>query len=179
MFGLGVGDTPCQINAADYARLGRISEGLSAREIGMCVEEVIMVPVNKLSGATHFRQVCHPFSLPFRTRRHSRSQSRADSGFGSQCSDISEKEEKFGGQTLIWGGQIYTPDNVEKLTPCNPYDAGAMPMKWTQIPAKMLLEPPLVAADFFAVVQGVKPGCPAEEVGMFEKWEVEFGGEGA
>jgi hypothetical protein len=51
-------------------------------------------------------------------------------------------------------------------------------MKWTQIPAKMLLEPPLVAADFFSLVQEVRPKCPPEEVGMFEKWEVEFGVEG-
>ena len=57
MFGHGVADTPCQMGPADYARLGRMSEGLSAGEIFEVVEEVIMVPVKKLSSATYFRQV--------------------------------------------------------------------------------------------------------------------------
>jgi hypothetical protein len=51
-------------------------------------------------------------------------------------------------------------------------------MKWTQVPAQKLLEPPLVAADFFALVNGVKPAAATVEVSRFEKWGVEFGSEG-
>ena len=48
-------------------------------------------------------------------------------------------------------------------------------MKWTKVPAAMLMEPELVAADFFALVNGVKPAAANVEVGRFEKWGSEFG----
>jgi hypothetical protein len=65
MFGHGVADTPCQMGPADYARLERMSEQFSAAEI-LDVVEVIMVPVKKLSGATHFKQVGPLFILSMR-----------------------------------------------------------------------------------------------------------------
>lgn len=64
---------------------------------------------------------------------------------------------------------------MEKLTPCNAYDSGAIPMKWTQVPVAKLQEPALVAGDFFALVNGVKPAGSKEDVVKYEKWSVEFG----
>lgn len=65
IFGHGLADTPCEMGPADYARLARMSEGMSAAQILDVVEEAVMVPVKKLSGASHFKQVCsfHFFSI--------------------------------------------------------------------------------------------------------------------
>lgn len=50
-----------------------------------------------------------------------------------------------------------------------------MPMKWTQVPAALLQEPELVAADFFAVVNGVTPVAVDVDGSRYEKWGPEFG----
>jgi vacuolar protein-sorting-associated protein 4 len=57
MFEIEVGDTPCELKPGDYEELGRITEGFSGSDIHIAVQDAIMVPVKKISSATHFRKV--------------------------------------------------------------------------------------------------------------------------
>jgi SpoVK/Ycf46/Vps4 family AAA+-type ATPase len=48
---------PCELKPEDYEELGRITEGFSGSDIHIAVQDAIMVPVKKISSATHFRKV--------------------------------------------------------------------------------------------------------------------------
>ncbi|KIM23411.1 hypothetical protein M408DRAFT_320940, partial [Serendipita vermifera MAFF 305830] len=57
MFEIGVGKTPCDLRAEDYARLGSKTEGFSGSDISIVVQEALMQPVKKINTATHYRKV--------------------------------------------------------------------------------------------------------------------------
>ncbi|KUJ15035.1 AAA-domain-containing protein [Mollisia scopiformis] len=69
-------------------------------------------------------------------------------------------------------------NGVEKLTPCKPNEAGAMPMNWRQVPASKLQESIVVAEDFFEVLQNVKPTVSQHEIKKYLEWTELFGMEG-
>ncbi len=54
-----------------------------------------------------------------------------------------------------------------------------MEMTWKKVPAKQLKEPALAVADFFQVLQGVKPTVGPEEVRKCHEWTAQYGLEGA
>lgn len=58
MFELAVGTTPCALTAADYRKLGELSEGYSGSDISIAVQDALMQPVRKIQTATHYKKVC-------------------------------------------------------------------------------------------------------------------------
>lgn len=58
MFELSVGTTPCELNPADYRRLGQLTEGYSGSDISIAVQDALMQPVRKIQTATHYKKVC-------------------------------------------------------------------------------------------------------------------------
>ncbi|KAJ5513998.1 ATPase AAA-type core [Penicillium fimorum] len=70
-------------------------------------------------------------------------------------------------------------DDVEKVTPCSPGDAGAVEMSWLDIDADKLLEPPLTLKDFIKAVKNSRPTVSGEDLTRNAEWTQEFGSEGA
>lgn len=74
MFEMSVGNTPCDLKAADFKTLGVMSEGYSGSDISIAVQDALMQPVRKIQTATHYKKVCflvplppnplHPFPIP-------------------------------------------------------------------------------------------------------------------
>lgn len=63
MFEISVGTTPCDLTAADYRRLGEMSDGYSGSDIAIAVQDALMQPVRKIQMATHYKTVWpYPFS---------------------------------------------------------------------------------------------------------------------
>ncbi|PQE13371.1 vacuolar sorting-associated 4 protein [Rutstroemia sp. NJR-2017a BVV2] len=60
MFELSVGATPCELVAADYRKLGELSEGYSGSDISIAVQDALMQPVRKIQTATHYKKVQTP-----------------------------------------------------------------------------------------------------------------------
>jgi vacuolar protein-sorting-associated protein 4 len=62
MFEISVGTTPCDLTAADYRRLGEMSDGYSGSDIAIAVQDALMQPVRKIQMATHYKTVrpCPP-----------------------------------------------------------------------------------------------------------------------
>jgi vacuolar protein-sorting-associated protein 4 len=58
MFELAVGTTPCELNQADYRKLGELSEGYSGSDISIAVQDALMQPVRLIQTATHYKPVC-------------------------------------------------------------------------------------------------------------------------
>ena len=58
MFELAVGSTPCELGAADFRKLGELSEGYSGSDISIAVQDALMQPVRKIQTATHYKKVC-------------------------------------------------------------------------------------------------------------------------
>ncbi|KIM21083.1 hypothetical protein M408DRAFT_333669 [Serendipita vermifera MAFF 305830] len=129
MFEIGVGKTPCDLKADDYARLGSKTEGFSGSDISIVVQEALMQPVKKINTATHYRKV--------------------------------------------------NVSGVEKYTPSTPSEPGSIPMSWRKVPADKLLEPPLLASDFFNAVDKIKPSVSEEDTLRSKEWTKEYGLEGA
>ncbi|KIM19393.1 hypothetical protein M408DRAFT_334390 [Serendipita vermifera MAFF 305830] len=128
MFEIGVGKTPCDLKADDYARLGNKTEGFSGSDISIVVQEALMQPVKKINTATHYRKV--------------------------------------------------NVKGVEKYTPSTPSEPGSIPMSWRKVPADKLLEPPLLASDFFNAVDKIKPSVSEEDTLRSKEWTNEYGLEG-
>lgn len=57
MFEISVGTTPCDLVAADYRKLGELSEGYSGSDISIAVQDALMQPVRKIQTATHYKKV--------------------------------------------------------------------------------------------------------------------------
>ncbi|KAL5340046.1 P-loop containing nucleoside triphosphate hydrolase protein [Aspergillus crustosus] len=70
-------------------------------------------------------------------------------------------------------------EGQEKLTPCSPGDNGATEMRWEQVDAEKLLEPPLVLKDFVKAVRNSRPTVSQEDLKRNSEWTAEFGSEGA
>ncbi|KAL4921848.1 P-loop containing nucleoside triphosphate hydrolase protein [Aspergillus aurantiobrunneus] len=70
-------------------------------------------------------------------------------------------------------------EGQEKLTPCSPGDKGAMEMRWENVEAEQLLEPPLVLKDFIKAVRNSRPTVSQEDLKKNTDWTEEFGSEGA
>lgn len=62
MFELAVGNTPCELNQADYRQLGELSEGYSGSDISIAVQDALMQPVRLIQTATHYKPVCSTLS---------------------------------------------------------------------------------------------------------------------
>lgn len=58
MFEIAVGNTPCELKAADYKTLGQLSEMYSGSDIAIAVQDALMQPVRKIQTATHYKKVC-------------------------------------------------------------------------------------------------------------------------
>jgi len=58
MFEISVGSTPCDLSAADYRKLGELSDGYSGSDISIAVQDALMQPVRKIQTATHYKKVC-------------------------------------------------------------------------------------------------------------------------
>lgn len=52
-------------------------------------------------------------------------------------------------------------------------------MKWHQVPARQLKEPPLSMQDLYEAVSKVKPSVGQEEVQKCNEWTQQYGLEGA
>ncbi|KAJ4318244.1 Vacuolar protein sorting-associated protein 4 [Neodidymelliopsis sp. IMI 364377] len=57
MFELAVGNTPCELNQADYRQLADLSEGYSGSDISIAVQDALMQPVRLIQTATHYKPV--------------------------------------------------------------------------------------------------------------------------
>jgi len=57
MFELAVGNTPCELNQADYKKLAELSEGYSGSDISIAVQDALMQPVRLIQTATHYKPV--------------------------------------------------------------------------------------------------------------------------
>jgi vacuolar protein-sorting-associated protein 4 len=60
-----------------------------------------------------------------------------------------------------------------------PHEEGAVALSWRNVPASKLLEPTLLAEDFFNVLKGVKPSVTDAEIQKCHEWTEQFGLEGA
>lgn len=56
MFELAVGNTPCELKAADYRKLAELSEGYSGSDIAIAVQDALMQPVRLIQTATHYKR---------------------------------------------------------------------------------------------------------------------------
>ncbi|KAL3482399.1 P-loop containing nucleoside triphosphate hydrolase protein [Aspergillus californicus] len=70
-------------------------------------------------------------------------------------------------------------EGEEKVTPCSPGDIGAMEMRWENVEAERLLEPPLVLKDFIKAVRNSRPTVSQDDLKRNTEWTEEFGSEGA
>ncbi|KKK19315.1 putative vacuolar sorting ATPase Vps4 [Aspergillus ochraceoroseus] len=70
-------------------------------------------------------------------------------------------------------------EGAEKLTPCSPGDSGAVEMRWEDVEAEQLLEPPLILKDFVKAVRNSRPTVSQEDLKRNSEWTQEFGSEGA
>ncbi|KAF2737959.1 vacuolar protein sorting-associated protein-like protein VPS4 [Polyplosphaeria fusca] len=59
MFELAVGNTPCELNQADFRKLGELSEGYSGSDITIAVQDALMQPVRLIQTATHYKPIIH------------------------------------------------------------------------------------------------------------------------
>ena len=59
MFEISVGTTPCDLVAADYRKLGELSDGYSGSDISIAVQDALMQPVRKIQTATHYKNACY------------------------------------------------------------------------------------------------------------------------
>ncbi|CAD6503033.1 BgTH12-02704 [Blumeria graminis f. sp. triticale] len=57
MFEISVGTTPCELNGADFRKLGELSEGYSGSDISIAVQDALMQPVRKIQMSTHYKKV--------------------------------------------------------------------------------------------------------------------------
>ena len=57
MFKVHLGDTPHNLEAADYAELGKRTEGFSGSDVAVVVKDVLMEPVRQTQEAGFFRCV--------------------------------------------------------------------------------------------------------------------------
>ncbi|RKF76258.1 Vacuolar protein sorting-associated protein 4 [Golovinomyces cichoracearum] len=57
MFEMSVGSTPCELNSADFRKLGALSEGYSGSDITIAVQDALMQPVRKIQMSTHYKKV--------------------------------------------------------------------------------------------------------------------------
>ncbi|RKF82049.1 Vacuolar protein sorting-associated protein 4 [Golovinomyces cichoracearum] len=57
MFEMSVGSTPCELNSADFRKLGSLSEGYSGSDITIAVQDALMQPVRKIQMSTHYKKV--------------------------------------------------------------------------------------------------------------------------
>ena len=57
MFKLHIGDTKNSLTEKDFKHLGKVTEGYSGADIGVCVRDALMEPVRKVQRATHFKKV--------------------------------------------------------------------------------------------------------------------------
>lgn len=57
MFEMSVGSTPCELKAADFRKLGAMSEGYSGSDITIAVQDALMQPVRKIQMSTHYKKV--------------------------------------------------------------------------------------------------------------------------
>ena len=65
MFEIAVGDTTCELGAAEFKELAELSEGYSGSDISIAVQDALMQPVRKIQMATHYKKVCpYPFFPP-------------------------------------------------------------------------------------------------------------------
>lgn len=72
-----------------------------------------------------------------------------------------------------------TTQQVEKLTPCSPGDAGAIEMTWVDVDSEKLLEPPLTYKDFVKAIKASRPTVSQEDLSRNAEWTNEFGSEGS
>jgi vacuolar protein-sorting-associated protein 4 len=56
MFKINLGDTPNNLTEADFAELGRASEGMSGSDVSVVVREALMEPLRKCRTAKFFRR---------------------------------------------------------------------------------------------------------------------------
>ncbi|KAF2768980.1 vacuolar protein sorting-associated protein 4 [Teratosphaeria nubilosa] len=57
MFQLAVGNTPAELTSDDYATLAKLSEGYSGSDIANAVQDALMMPVRKITSATHYKKI--------------------------------------------------------------------------------------------------------------------------
>lgn len=57
IFQIHLGNTPSNLTAQDYRRLGEMTEGFSGSDIATCVRDALMQPVRAVQMATHFKPV--------------------------------------------------------------------------------------------------------------------------
>lgn len=70
-------------------------------------------------------------------------------------------------------------NGVEKLTPCQAHDRGAIPMTWRNVPSSKLLEPVVLAEDFFNVLAKVKGSVSQDDIKKCQEWTEQYGMEGS
>lgn len=60
MFKVHIGDTPHNLNEADFRSLAKMSDGFSGSDISVTVRDALYEPVRTCQMATHFKQVNYP-----------------------------------------------------------------------------------------------------------------------
>jgi vacuolar protein-sorting-associated protein 4 len=71
---------------------------------------------------------------------------------------------------------LTSPSNVKQITPCRPYDAGAMAMGWMEVPDDIeLLEPEITKEDFVDAVKRAKRSTNQDDIDKQVKWTEEYG----
>ena len=69
MFQIHLGNTPHSLQAADFKKLGAMTDRYSGSDISTVVRDALMQPVRKVQSATHFKQVeCPDRESPSQTR---------------------------------------------------------------------------------------------------------------
>jgi vacuolar protein-sorting-associated protein 4 len=63
LFEINVGETLCNVSAADYEEFARQSEEFSGSDISNVVQEALMKPVKRIYEAEYFCQVCSSMSF--------------------------------------------------------------------------------------------------------------------
>lgn len=144
---LSVGDTPCQLTAADYRELAAMTDGYSGSDISVLVRDALMQPVRKVLAATHFKEVTAP----------AKAKADGSSDAAPQTDGSSPQEMR-----QYW-------------MPCSPGDPAATERKWEEIDGDSLMEPPLVLKDFVRAVEMVKPSVTQADVVQHLKWTQDSG----
>jgi len=60
MFKIHLGKTPHRLEAADFKKLGDMTEGYSGSDVSIIVRDAMMQPVRAVQTATHFKKVAGP-----------------------------------------------------------------------------------------------------------------------